>query len=161
MRDLLQLARPLEPTLQSLDLVQFAEATVERMQGHADRADVRYRLLCTEKPHVSADRALLGLALENLLRNAAQVSPRDAEVRLIISSSDAGLVQLAVEDDGPGIAPADRPRIFEPFFTTRAVGTGLGLPIVKRLIEAHGGNVRLDDPTPGRGARFELSLPRI
>lgn len=157
--DLLQLARPLEPNRQRVELLQLAHSTLARMQRSGDATTVRYTVTSHEQPHVSADRALLGLALENLLRNAAQASPMGAEVRLTISG-DAASALISVEDDGPGVAPSDHARIFEPFFTTRAVGTGLGLPIVKRLIEAHGGTVRLDS-TAARGARFELSLPRI
>lgn len=156
--DLLQLARPLEPKRQRVALLQLAHSTLERMQ-RCGETTVHYVVTSQEQPYVSADRGLLEVALENLLRNAAQASPVGAEVRLVISG-DAAVARIAVEDDGPGVSPADHARIFEPFFTTRAAGTGLGLPIVKRLIEAHGGTVRFDSAV-GRGARFELSLPRI
>jgi signal transduction histidine kinase len=65
---------------------------------------------------------------------------------------------LSVSDDGPGIPEALCERIFEPFFTTRAKGTGLGLPLVKRAVEAHGGQVILDG-REGVGARFVIRLP--
>jgi signal transduction histidine kinase len=64
---------------------------------------------------------------------------------------------IAVEDEGPGVDPAEAERIFEPFVTNRADGTGLGLAIARELAEAQGGTLRLE-PSP-RGGRFVLSLP--
>ncbi len=66
---------------------------------------------------------------------------------------------IAVADHGPGIPDAIESKIFTPFFTTRPTGTGLGLPVVQRIAEAHGGTLT-HRPTPGGGATFELRLPR-
>ncbi len=63
-----------------------------------------------------------------------------------------------MEDEGPGVTPADVQRIFEPFFTTRATRTGLGLAVVRRVVTAHGGTVSVSQRPEG-GARFELRLP--
>jgi two-component system sensor histidine kinase PilS (NtrC family) len=71
---------------------------------------------------------------------------------------ERGAVSLRVTDDGPGIAPEIRDRLFEPFITTKGGGSGLGLPIVHRAIEAHRGVV-LVDSAPGRGTRFTVLLP--
>jgi signal transduction histidine kinase len=71
---------------------------------------------------------------------------------------ERGAVSLRVTDDGPGIAPEIRDRLFEPFITTKGGGSGLGLPIVHRAIEAHRGVV-LVDSAPGRGTRFAVLLP--
>jgi nitrogen-specific signal transduction histidine kinase len=68
------------------------------------------------------------------------------------------MIRLAIEDTGPGIAPDVASRIFEPFFTTRATGTGLGLAVVKRIVDSHHGRV-LFSALPGRGALFTLWLP--
>ncbi|MFN7133449.1 MAG: ATP-binding protein, partial [Myxococcales bacterium] len=152
--DLLQLARPLEPRRQLVDLERLVRATVERLR--AGRDDVRYLVDARARVRVHADPALLQLALENLLRNAAQASPARGEVRIIVSDA-SGATSVVVEDQGPGIDAVDRLRIFEPFFTTRASGTGLGLPIVKRIVQAHGGEVRVGGGAGG-GARFEMLL---
>ena len=69
------------------------------------------------------------------------------------------MVEIQIKDEGPGIPPDVRERLFEPFFTTRHRGTGLGLVTAKRLMEAHGGTLRLECP-PGGGTIAIVSLPR-
>jgi two-component system sensor histidine kinase FlrB len=70
-----------------------------------------------------------------------------------------GEVLIQIEDNGPGIRAEDRATIFEVFYSTRGGGTGLGLPIAARILEAHGGSISVDSE-PGKGARFILRLPR-
>lgn len=91
----------------------------------------------------------LRLVLDHLIGNAAAMGAR--EVRL-----SAGAGWLEVADDGPGVSAGNRDRIFDPFFTTRRMtgGTGMGLPIVRRMLEAHGATIALEDGGPG--ARFVL-----
>jgi len=69
-----------------------------------------------------------------------------------------GTVRIEIADDGPGIPPEVQRRIFEPFFTTRASGTGLGLTVVKRIVDVHRGEAELDS-ADGRGTRFVIRLP--
>lgn len=99
--------------------------------------------------------ALAG-ALGNLARNAMEAGAGCIEMDCAII--DDG-VTLVVADDGPGIDPAARERIFEPFYTTRPGGTGLGLAVVRTVVEAHGGMVDVATSATG-GARFTLTLPR-
>jgi signal transduction histidine kinase len=70
-----------------------------------------------------------------------------------------GTAEVAVEDSGPGIAPAVRGRLFEPFFTTKPRGTGLGLAVSRAIARAHGGELAAEAARDG-GARFALRLPR-
>ncbi|MGH8214091.1 MAG: sensor histidine kinase [Rhodanobacteraceae bacterium] len=102
---------------------------------------------------VRGQPSLLTSALVNLVENALAFS---THVRLQATRDDDNVV-LAVEDDGPGIDPADAERIFEPFFTTRADGTGLGLAMARTVARAHGGDLALAPSESG--ARFELRLP--
>jgi len=99
----------------------------------------------------------LRIVLGQLIGNAAGVGA--TRVRLRARAGDPGTV-LTVEDDGPGIAPGDRTRIFDPFFTTRreAGGTGMGLHIVRTLLDAHGASIEIDEA--GDGAAFRLIFPR-
>jgi two-component system sensor histidine kinase KdpD len=107
------------------------------------------------------DASLVIQALGNLIDNAAKFSPPGAIVRL--SATTAGdAVELAVEDEGPGVPAEDRPRVFERFYrarrdSSRVRGTGLGLSLVKALTELGGGIVRLDETASG--SRFVLSFP--
>ncbi len=101
------------------------------------------------------DREVVQRALLNLLQNGLHAAA--SEVRLTASAEGDALV-LLVDDDGPGIPEADRDRIFAPFFTTKQRGTGLGLALVRRAAEAHGGEARAE-PSPLGGARLRLVLP--
>jgi signal transduction histidine kinase len=108
-------------------------------------------------PLLLADAARLKQALLNLLSNAAEVSPEGTRVEVAVAR-DGGGAEVTVRDHGPGVPPRDRRRIFEPFRSGRHGGTGLGLTIVERVAEAHGGSVEVED-APGGGALFRLRIP--
>jgi signal transduction histidine kinase len=108
-------------------------------------------------PSVVGDPGQLRQVLRNLLENAVQaVSPR-GEVRVVAAAGEGG-VELRVEDSGPGVDAATARRLFEPLITTKAQGVGLGLALVKRIVERHGGSVGYE-PRPGGGARFTVRFP--
>lgn len=157
--DLLHLARPLDPSRRRVELGNLVRTTLERARKQLNGTHVLVSPSPLEESvEVTGDPALLALALENLLRNAAQAAPPASEIRVEIAPRPAD-VTVSIEDDGPGVNVAMQERIFEPFFTTRAVGTGLGLSIVKRLVEAHGGSVKVGASRTG-GARFDLVFAR-
>ena len=116
---------------------------------------------------LSADARRLKQMLVNLLSNAVKFTPNGGRVSLrVATDARAEFIQFAVEDTGPGIAPADQARLFQPFVQLDAQlsrqyeGTGLGLVLVKRLAEQHGGTVRLDSTgIPGQGSCFTITLP--
>lgn len=114
---------------------------------------------------VRAQPALLAQALDNLLDNARKYGRPESSARIEISREGTEAV-LAVEDDGPGIAPGDLPCLFEPFFRAESArrrgesGVGLGLAIVRRIAEVSGGRASVRSES-GRGSRFELRLPAI
>jgi two-component system, OmpR family, sensor kinase len=105
---------------------------------------------------VEADERLLTSALVNLLKNAVQVSKAGQTVE-VGARVEHQTVCLQVLDHGPGIAVDQQGHIFEPFFTTKAQGTGLGLPLARKLAEAHHGTLTLES-APGRTI-FRLHLP--
>jgi two-component system sensor histidine kinase FlrB len=106
---------------------------------------------------VHANAPSLVSAVLNLATNALQASPGDLDLELLGRRSPAGMAQIVVSDSGPGVPSELRERIFEPFFTTRARGNGIGLAIVKSVVEAHGGTLSLADAE--HGARFIIELP--
>jgi signal transduction histidine kinase len=103
---------------------------------------------------------MLKRCLDNLVRNAAQALEAQAEPRRIVIRSDKTEQHavLEVHDNGPGIAESARQRVFDPYFTTKAEGTGLGLPIVKKVVLEHGGEIHCAESTFG-GALFRIELP--
>ncbi|MDJ1007152.1 MAG: PAS domain-containing sensor histidine kinase [Paracoccaceae bacterium] len=123
---------------------------------------------------VDVDPTLIGQALTNVIKNAGEAveglsengAPEGYEPRIHIALIlSEGSARIVISDNGVGL-PADRSRLFEPYVTTRAKGTGLGLPIVKKIIEDHGGTLSLSDAAPldgsGQiGASAEIVLPRV
>jgi signal transduction histidine kinase len=117
-------------------------------------------------PAVHADPDAVDRMVKNLLSNAVKYSPRGGRIRVTAgwAPDRPGLVELAVEDEGVGIAPEALPRVFDKYVriahpdTTAARGLGLGLSLVRALVEAHGGEVEARS-RPGRGSRFRLLLP--
>lgn len=113
----------------------------------------------TQAPDLTVRAAAPSLVsvLLNLATNALQAAPGKLELELMARRTESGAAQIIVSDNGPGVPERIRERIFEPFFTTRAHGNGIGLSIVKSVIEAHGGSVQLADTDTG--ATFVIELP--
>jgi two-component system, NtrC family, sensor histidine kinase HydH len=110
-------------------------------------------------PPVDVDPRLVRQALFNLVLNAMQAAKGGRVLVRARSDGDTrdGRVLIDIADSGPGIAAADQPRIFEPFFTTKAAGTGLGLPLVERVVEAHEGTLSFSSSSAG--TTFTIALP--
>ncbi|MEA3198701.1 MAG: hypothetical protein QOE90_129 [Thermoplasmata archaeon] len=104
-----------------------------------------------------ADRGALQRVVINLLVNAAEAMPEGGTIR-VETRAVGEQAEVAVADEGTGIAPEVRERIFDPFFTTKPDGTGLGLAITRRIVEVHGGAVRFETEV-GAGTTFVLRLP--
>jgi heavy metal sensor kinase len=126
---------------------------------------VTVRLGAAEPVSVRGDAMTLERALLNLVDNAVRYTPAGGKVEISARPTD-GAVEIAVQDSGPGIAPADAERVFEPFVRLEAAraketeGTGLGLAIARSIVAAHGGTLTVDS-TPGAGSRFTIRLPRF
>lgn len=107
---------------------------------------------------IECDPQRLGQVLLNLMINGMQAAGKGGRVQLSAQAKADGSAVIEIWDNGPGI-PADvRDRIFNPFFTTKDAGTGLGLAIVHRIVEAHGGTIRVSNDSRG-GARFVICVP--
>ena len=143
-----------------------AVAEIARIvQSDAVIRNVSLALDVTPKsPTVSGDRVQLQQAVINLVLNAfdaaADVKHGPREVVLKIPSADNGWARILVRDSGDGIKPEVLPRIFDAFYTTKPSGMGMGLPISRSIIEAHGGRLTAST-NPDRGATFEIALPTL
>ena len=175
--DMLDLARieagALRLAEEPVDLGETAAAAAQIVRSSArsrpDGAIARLGLrLAPDLPPLLGDRRALLQILINLLSNAARHTPAEGRITLAIDRGADGDLVIVVDDDGPGIAPTELPHLFEPFRrrdpTTRgaAEGTGLGLPIVKRLVDMHGGAIAITSgPRPDRasGTTVTITLP--
>ncbi len=155
--DLIDFARPHPPRLRPEHLVRILESAVEAVRASVPSVAVQI-IAPPELPDVWADARMLRQAVLNLLVNATQASGEGVEVVVRVTMNDEASVRIAVEDRGLGVPEAIAGRIFEPFFTTKATGTGLGLSVVKRVADAHGGDVEVSS-REGGGSIFAMRLP--
>ncbi len=158
--NLLDFARPVTPARSRTRLGPVIEEAVNAALGDA-RGRVAVACVLDDLPPVPVDARLLRQAILNLAANAVQAMPTGGTLTVRLRRGElAGRPMACVDvtDTGPGIAPDIEPRIFEPFFTTRPMGTGLGLAVVKRIVLAHHGELRVST-AEGRGTTFTLCLP--
>lgn len=143
----------------TLDLAALAAEAVVMLESSAEECGIGLEI-DGDEPLVARgqERAVIQI-LVNLIGNAVRHSPRGSTVQLRFART-AGTASVTVSDEGPGISPADQQRIFERFERagTGGEGTGLGLAISRRLARSMGGDVTVES-TPGKGARFTLTLP--
>jgi signal transduction histidine kinase len=156
----LDFTRPLELDIATLDMAALANEVVISQRPQAERRGVTLHghAAPSEPARVRGDRQRLLRVLENLLRNALDVSPVGASVVVaLVVTADA--VEVTVTDQGPGIDPSLGERVFEPFVTTKREGVGLGLAVVRKIVETHNGRVVLDSAL-GVGTHMKVWLPR-
>ena len=157
--DILLIARPLKLNRESQPLPPLLQTVCDRQRPALQKANIRLSLtLPDDLPSLPLDRARMEQVLHNLLDNAIHAMPEGGAIRITAEHDPAaGEVILRVQDTGPGIAAAEPQQIFEPFFTTKTRGTGLGLALSRRIVEAHGGSISI--ASGGEGATFEIRLP--
>jgi signal transduction histidine kinase len=156
LKDLLLFARPPQPKLGLVDLRSLLVTVGELLAQDPAFAGVRMEV-AGDSSHVVADANLLQIVLQNLFINAAQAMPAGGDIRASVDSSEDAAV-VTVRDTGPGLSAEAREKLFRPFFTSKARGTGLGLSTAKRLVEAHGGTIRVESPSTG-GVLVTLRIP--
>jgi two-component system, NtrC family, sensor kinase len=150
MKRLLDFGRPHPPRLLPYSATRLAEDAITLLRPLLERRGIASRLLGGADALALADRRLVGQALVNLLLNATYVTRDGGELRVRLRRR-AGLVGVAVEDDGPGIPPDVRERILDPFFSTKpeGEGTGLGLSVTRTIVDAHEGELTFEFPDAG------------
>jgi signal transduction histidine kinase len=153
-------ARPSRLDLRPLAMDETIRGVCRTMQPEFDRAGVALeQAVVPGLPVITADAATVQQVLANLLRNALEASRSGGHVRVHAARENgtSSGIFVSVEDDGAGLTADILPRLFTPFVTTKAQGTGLGLSLAKKFVEAHGGTIALV-PLP-RGVRAEVRLP--
>lgn len=146
-----------------VDITEIVRTVLQLFSAEMDELSVRLHLdLSCDLPPVRGEAARLQLAVANLVRNAIEAmegqGPEERRLSVRSGLSPAGEIELEVVDTGAGVAPQLATELFSPFVTTKAHGIGLGLSIVRRIVEAHGGRIVVDCRRAS-GAAFVIHLP--
>lgn len=157
----LDFARPSQLALSATDITHVVERCLKIIaeQGSCARVKVE-RNFARDLPRVMLDQDLCDQVFTNLLMNACEaMGEQGGELKIRVQRSDEiDGVAVEIEDTGPGVPPELKEQIFNPFVTTKKTGVGLGLAIVSKLVDAHGGTVKLFSEA-GHGACFRVTLP--
>jgi two-component system, NtrC family, sensor histidine kinase HydH len=154
----LDFARPLKLQLSPADLTPILDRAVELLERGAPHYDVAiYKNYAPEIGPLPLDADLMERVFYNLLLNAAQATPAGGSITIKTRLAGAA-AEISVIDRGSGIEPKDLESIFNPFFTTKPEGVGLGLAIVSKIVDEHGGKMAVESE-PGKGSLFCISLP--
>ncbi|MCU0621674.1 MAG: ATP-binding protein [Gemmatimonadales bacterium] len=169
--DLLDVSRVLRGKIElrpePLDLAEVVATAVETMRPAIDRHRQRLRVVLPDRPvFVHGDQVRLAQVLGNLLHNASKFTDREGAITLTVSAEE-GRAVVRVEDTGAGIDATVLPHVFEPFVQAdRSLersrgGLGIGLTLVRKMIELHGGHVDAESAGPGQGSVFTVTLPAV
>ena len=150
-------AAPIQLNRKSVLLNTIWRRAWESLEDKCARATLIEESTADEDLVAAVDPRRMEQVFRNLFENAFDACGDDVEVR-IKWEVDAGTTRIRLGDNGPGIPPQVREHVFDAFFTTRPTGTGLGMAIVQRIIEAHGGAIKVLDTSPG--TEFEILLSR-
>ena len=161
--EFLQYVKPMKRRAAKVQMLDVLRETIEALRATDGGRDVTFVLPDGPLAAVRGDRDQLKQVVWNLLLNAMQATGGKGRVEVRATNSRLGeqgeVMLLEVRDDGVGIPPEEIGRIFEPFFTTKERGTGLGLAMVHKIVEAHEGHIEVESQA-GKGATFLVVLPR-
>ncbi len=165
MSDLLELGRPADlrhmHPFSILNVLQDSIGSWKMTSRYGDRNVVINHSESSPHCRIMGDQDRLNQVIFNLLENACNHSSPDTNIFVELTQDGHDQVQISVIDRGCGVDPCHIENLFEPFFTTRRGGTGLGLGIVKRIIESHNGTINITNNNPPPGARVIIRLPAV
>jgi signal transduction histidine kinase len=150
-------ARPITPARQELDLADSLESAWRILAPQSEAQSIRFTMALDAPATVRADPQLLRQVWVNLFQNAIEAMPKGGEVLARVVSGEK--VRVEIRDSGNGIDAATVEKIWRPFFTTKTRGTGLGLPLVKKIVDAHGGRIWCESD-PSKGTSFFAEIPK-
>ena len=158
------LARDAVLSRESLPLTQLIEEAFKEAHRHQPARSAKLQFENGGQPIVLAgDRAALRHALSEVLLNAIQANPADARIKIKATTESDGQghdwVHIDVADNGAGFTPEAAQKVPTPFYTTRTVGLGLGLCVVRKVVETHQGRLSIFNPSPGQTSSIRISLP--
>jgi signal transduction histidine kinase len=170
--EMLEFVRPVRLQLERTDIADVLQQSVVMAESKARRGAVSVKMdVATGLPMIECDHHQLCQVFTNLLANAfealdgrghiaitATAGTMEPDPALAGSRPAASTVVVEVADNGPGLPPHASDKVFDPFFTTKPQGSGLGLPIVRKIVDAHDGRIDVSS-TPGQGTHFRVTLP--
>ncbi len=158
--DFLLFARPRKPVLEEVDLMELIRSEISVLQKDPEHFEkIEFEVRGPVRLFLRADRRQMLEVFENLFLNSAAAMEGQGQIEVRVEKKvRQKSVFVEIEDFGPGVPPNILPQIFEPFFSTRSSGTGLGLPIVKRIVEEMGGKIQIENGLRG-GAKVRLTFP--
>lgn len=158
--DLLDFARPQEPDYRRCEIAAIIDHALALVRTDMETKGIRHeRSAEKEMPALEADPDLLSQAFMNLFLNAVEAMNTGGMLGIRCEYlADQEIIRVQIEDTGHGIPPADIGKVFDPFFTLKKGGTGLGLALVHRIIDNHGGSIEVAS-VPEKGTTFTIKLP--
>jgi len=165
MKSVLSFAKTTDFEMEVIDLRIIIKRLIDRLESRIKREDLQLNLQIPQDcPNIRGSPRALEQVFINLINNSLQAMGESGgqlsiKIQSTITDDKRDYVEVSVADTGPGIPKEIQDRIFQPFFTTERSGTGLGLPIAKRIITAHHGYIRLDS-IPGATV-FHILIPAI
>jgi PAS domain S-box-containing protein len=154
----LRALRPAKPELVPTDMEALVKETLSLLRQEIEDRSIAVELhSASALPRIHVDPSQMKQAFFNIIRNAVQAMPNSGSLHVNLSCNDRYLA-VVFRDSGGGIPAADLGRVFEPYFTTKARGSGLGLMIVQRIVQDHGGLIEIAS-RPDRGTVFSILLP--
>lgn len=156
-QNLLEVSRGGAPAPGDERIDEIVDAVVARLRPATEAAGVEVHVRPGSRRVLPLERMRIERAIQNIVENAVEAASRGGNV-WIITRDDPHSTVVVVDDDGPGIRPDARGRVFELFWTNKRGGTGLGLPLARRAVESHGGELEVLERAGG-GARFVVHLP--
>ncbi len=154
----LRFARPEPLRVQRFALEEFLRRLQKQYEAILRERGLRFELHLNWTGEVEWDRDKMQQVFVNLIQNAMDVLPQGGRISLTVKSNEKDELLIRFSDDGPGMPPEVRKKIFNLYFTTKARGTGVGLAIVQRIIDQHGGLITVESEEK-RGTTFIITLP--
>ncbi len=158
----LTLGRSAQPLVESISVERMLDEILLLVRHKLSAQEIQVeRTIGSAIPALQGDRGQIEQALLNLILNAAEAMPKGGTLGLeasIVERDGIAFLSLAVRDSGPGMTPEEVASLFVPFLTRKAQGTGIGMAIVRKIMEDHRGKVEVDS-SPGRGSRLSLLFP--
>ncbi|MFC7685607.1 ATP-binding protein [Ureibacillus sp. GCM10028918] len=156
--ELLYLSKPIERSYEETSIIQVVNEVTELMTPHALKHNILLKLVdCNDYPIIMGNHNRLKQMLINLIKNAIEVMCNGGVIMIKVENHNEG-VEVSIIDEGRGLSDIEMDQLFTPFFTTKSTGTGLGLALVKKVVEEHKGSINVES-TLGLGTTFKISLP--